>query len=222
MADDFTMRLIHVYGQVIDCLKWSIDNKHLDCVDNLRPVVQGMASILADMVDRQEENLKRRGKMELSRNVGLGARPTSCNGRVMEEDYSMAKAEPELLLNKSEVDRTFSFNKIQWSQEASQMITPGWTVRVCDHESGAQVIGFDPSTDVGLSVQPYFQNDTRLPDMVIIANYFPLGMLPPITNKLRNEMQSLAQKEIGEAYSVILGHEVINKLEIFEFSITEL
>ena len=108
MADDFTMRLIHVYGQVIDCLKWSIDNKHLDCVGNLRPVVQSMASIMADMIDRQEEDLKRRGKMELSRNVGLGARPTSCNGRVMEEDYSMAKAEPELLLNKSEVDRTFS------------------------------------------------------------------------------------------------------------------
>ena len=54
----------------------------------------------------------------------------------MEEDYGMAKAEPELLLNKSEVDRTFSFNKTQWSQEASQMIAPGWTLRVCGHESG--------------------------------------------------------------------------------------
>ena len=132
----------------------------------------------------------------------------------MEEDHNMAKAEPELLLNKSEVDRTFSFNKTQWSQEASQMRAPGWSLRVCDHESGAQVVGFDPSTHVGISVQPYFRNDIRLPEMVIIANYFPLGMLPPITNKLRNQMQSLAQKEIGEAYSVILGHEVINKLEI--------
>ena len=76
-----------------------------------------------------------------------------------------------------------------------------------------------------VSVSPfslYFRDNTRLPDMVIIANFFPLGMLPPITNHFKNEIQSLAQKEIGKAYSVILRHGIINKLEIFEFLITEI
>ena len=65
MADDFIMRLINVNGQVIECLKWAIENKHRDCVGNLRPVVQGIASILVDMVDRKDENFTRREKIKL-------------------------------------------------------------------------------------------------------------------------------------------------------------
>jgi hypothetical protein len=90
------------------------------------------------------------------------------------------------------------------------MIVPGWTFHVFEHYFGAQVIGFNVSTSVGLSVQPYFQDDLRKPDMVIIAHYFPLGMLPPISDNLQNRLQSLAQQEIGWAYSLILRHGILN------------
>lgn len=134
----------------------------------------------------------------------------------------MTNPQLEVLLNKSEIDRTFSFNRIQWSEAASEMIAPGWRLRICENESGAQVVGFDPSTNVGLSVKPYFRDDTHIPDMVIIANYFPLGMLPPISKNLHREMQAVAQRDIGHAYSVILKHGIINQLEMFEYVITEL
>ena len=79
------------------------------------------------------------------------------------------------------------------------MIEPGWSLRFAEHATGTEIIGLDPSKRIGLSIQPFFAKETSLPIMVIIANYLPLGMIPPITHKLRNQMQSLAQKEIGEA-----------------------
>jgi hypothetical protein len=65
MADDFIARLLRANGQLIECLTWSIANKQLDCAANLQPVAQAFAAILADMVDRQEQNLTYRGKMKL-------------------------------------------------------------------------------------------------------------------------------------------------------------
>jgi formate dehydrogenase maturation protein FdhE len=58
-------RLIAVNGQVIDCLKWSIHNKELECEKKLQPVVEGIASILVDMIEREEENFTRRGRIRL-------------------------------------------------------------------------------------------------------------------------------------------------------------
>jgi hypothetical protein len=128
----------------------------------------------------------------------------------------------EMLLNKADVDRVFSFNKAQWTQAAPQMIAPGWNVRVYEHESGAQIIGYDPSTGVGLSVMPTFRDETSLPDMVIVGNYLPIGTLPPTTDETRHEMELIAQKEIGAAYSLRLNHVIKDNLEVFEFLITEL
>ena len=55
MADDFIVRLIRANGQLIDCLKWSINNKQLDCAANLQSITQAFAAMLGDMIDRQNE-----------------------------------------------------------------------------------------------------------------------------------------------------------------------
>ena len=65
MADDFIVRLIRANGQLIECLKRSIDNKQLDCAANLQPKAKAFAAMLGEMVDRQEENLTRRGRILL-------------------------------------------------------------------------------------------------------------------------------------------------------------
>jgi hypothetical protein len=102
------------------------------------------------------------------------------------------------------------------------MTNPGWILRVCEHESGAQVIGCDPSTGAGIIVRPKFRDTTSPPDTVIVGNFFPSGMLPPIPTQLKSEIPSLAQTDIGKAYSVALIHKMTDKLELFEFVITEL
>ena len=76
MADDFTMRLISAHGQLIDCLKWSINNKQLDCAANLQPIMQAFAGMLTDMINKQDENITRRGKMKLVKNSASGGAVT--------------------------------------------------------------------------------------------------------------------------------------------------
>ena len=65
MADDFIIRLININGQVIECLKWAIHNQQHECEANLRPVVEGIASVLVDMIERHDENLTRRENIKL-------------------------------------------------------------------------------------------------------------------------------------------------------------
>ena len=134
----------------------------------------------------------------------------------------MANKQPDILLNKADVDRVFSFNKTQWAEIAPQMIAPGWKMRSYAHESGTQIIGYDPSTGIGLSVQPFFKTETSLPDMVVVGNYFPLGMFPALTEELKLEIELVAQKEIGEAYSLRLIHRLTDNIEMFDFIISEL
>ena len=65
MTYDSIRRLINVNGQVIECLKWAIHNKQLECEEKLQPVVEGIASVLVDMIEREEENFTRRGRIRL-------------------------------------------------------------------------------------------------------------------------------------------------------------
>jgi hypothetical protein len=134
----------------------------------------------------------------------------------------MANAKPELLLSKVDVDRVFSVNPAQWQEFAPQMVTPGWDVRYVPHDSSFQIICFDPSTRIGLSVKPYFKDAKSLPNMVILGNYFPLGTIPPITEELKKGLESIVQKNIGAAYSVHLNHQCNNNTDMFEFVITKL
>jgi hypothetical protein len=65
MSEDFIIRLINVNAQVIECLKWAIHNKEPECEANLRPVVEGIASVLVDMIEKNNENLTRRENIKL-------------------------------------------------------------------------------------------------------------------------------------------------------------
>ena len=134
----------------------------------------------------------------------------------------MANNRPELLLNKADVDRTFSFHKSQWTEIAPQMIEPGWALRFAEHPTGTQVIGMDRSTGIALSIKPFFATETDLPIMVVIGNYFPLGMFPSLTNKAKSVMELMAQNELGKWYVVKLVHRNTDLFEMFEFEISEL
>jgi hypothetical protein len=125
-------------------------------------------------------------------------------------------------LDKAEVDRVFSYNKTQWTEAASLMAAPGWTHRITEHQTGVQVIAFNPSTGCGISIQPLFNDDRRPPQMVIVGSYVPVGMMPPVTEELKAGIKAQAQEEIGPAYSLEMNHQTFQNMERFEFLITEL
>ena len=128
----------------------------------------------------------------------------------------------EKLLEKAEVDRAFSYNKAQWTEAASLMAPPGWTLQTYDRETGLQIIAFNSSTGCAISIQPFFTNEKWPPDLVIVGTYLPIGMMPPITAELKAHIKAGAQEEIGPAYSLTLNHRTAENMDMFEFQITEL
>ena len=79
MADDFIDRLICAYGQLTDCIEWAIDNKKPDFAANLCPVALILSGILTQMIDRDDEILRRRGKMKLVKKTNTGVALTTPN-----------------------------------------------------------------------------------------------------------------------------------------------
>ena len=70
MADDFIMRLSQANAELVRHLAWSIENKQFDCVADVYPIALDLASILTDMINKQDEILTRRGKLKLVKKVG--------------------------------------------------------------------------------------------------------------------------------------------------------
>ena len=58
--------------------------------------------------------------------------------------------------------------------------------------------------------------------MLIVGNYFPLNSVPPMTEKMKWEIETAVQENIGPAYSLKFIHSVSEELEIYEFIINEL
>jgi hypothetical protein len=109
---------------------------------------------------------------------------------------------PEKLLSKEDADRVFGFTKPEWDAAAPTFIVPGWDIRFAKQDTGVHVIGFDPSTGFGFSLQPLYENDTGPPRMIIIGNYFPSGQFPPITPELKSDMETVANNALAPAYKV--------------------
>ncbi|MGZ9260778.1 MAG: hypothetical protein ACXW6V_14980 [Candidatus Binatia bacterium] len=128
----------------------------------------------------------------------------------------------EKLLVKSDVLLMFRVTKLEWAKAASGLAAPGWSIRYAAHDTGAEVIGVSPYTGAGLSIRPFFVNETTTPESIVIVNVLPPGTSTPMTASGRKEMESLAQQELGPAYSVTLKHKINANLQmVIEFWITK-
>jgi len=123
----------------------------------------------------------------------------------------------EKIISKKDADYVFSLTKPQWETVSRQFFAPGWTTKSAKFDSGSLIIGFDPSTGKGLSIQPLYQNDRDPPAMVILGNYFPLDALPPMTDELKKDMEASAQKDLGSGYLVRLTYTKMEGIQLIEF-----
>ena len=88
------------------------------------------------------------------------------------------------------------------------------------HETGSQVAAYDPSTGVGHSIQPIFENENVAPTMVIVGNYFPVAILPAITGELLRDMETATQNDLGPSYNVRLAHNTTQQMEMIDMLVT--
>jgi hypothetical protein len=126
----------------------------------------------------------------------------------------------ETIISKTDADHVFGLTRPEWERESKTFIAPGWTVRSAKHETGSQIIGLDPSTGIGLSIQPLYKDDHNPPDLVIVGNYFPIGTLPPMTETLKKDMEVAAQKDLSLTYSVRLNYTKMENIEAIELILT--
>jgi hypothetical protein len=127
----------------------------------------------------------------------------------------------ETIISKKDADHVFSLTRPEWEKQSERFFAPGWTVRSAKHKTGSQIIGFDPSTGIGLSIQPLYQNDHNPPDLVIVGNYFSIGALPPMTDELKKGMEGAAKKDLGPTYSVRLNYTKMENIEAIELILTK-
>ncbi len=129
----------------------------------------------------------------------------------------------EKLLTKKQADDVFSFTKSQWeSRAAGRSFVPiDWHIRFSRHDTGLQIIGYEPLTGFGFSVQPLYANDTDPPTMVIIRNYFLPRKLPPMTQQLQKDIEAAAQRSLGPTYKVKLECGRIENFDSLEFTLTK-
>jgi hypothetical protein len=84
------------------------------------------------------------------------------------------------------------------------VVAADWIVEFNDEPSGRQVIAFDPSSRIGLSIQPYFRDEKSPPERVRIQNYYPAGTLGSLSEEVRESMQAITEEGLGGAYHVSL------------------
>ncbi len=125
------------------------------------------------------------------------------------------------IISKRDTDYVFSLTRPVWEQQSKTFFPRSWLVRSTKHDTGTQIIGFDPSNGIGLSIRPLYQNDYDPPDTLVVDHYFPVGSLPPMTDELKNEMEGAAQKDLGSTYSVRLNYTKTEKLEAIELIVTK-
>ena len=77
----------------------------------------------------------------------------------------------EKLLVKSDILLMFRVTKPEWAEASSSLMAPGWLIRFAAHDTGAEVIAVSPYTGAGLSIRPFFVNETTTPESIIIATF---------------------------------------------------
>jgi hypothetical protein len=140
----------------------------------------------------------------------------------MYKNSEMTNGSGERLPTKQEVDRLFSLTKAEWQAEAGKFFPSGYMIQHGKHETGLQVIGYDPATGFGFSIQPLYDNDVDPPFMVIIGNYFPAGQLSALTDELKSDMIQQAEKHLEGAYTVQVGQPPnMNDMQGIEFVLSK-
>lgn len=125
------------------------------------------------------------------------------------------------IISKRDTDYVFSLTRPVWEEQSKKFFPGGWMVRSTKHDTGTQIIGFDPSNGIGLSIRPVYQNDYDPPDTLVVDHYFPVGTLKPMTDELKNDMERAAQKDLGSTYSVRLNYAKTETLEAIQLIVTK-
>ncbi len=111
----------------------------------------------------------------------------------------------ESIISKPDADNIFSMSKTEWNSYASNMEMPGWKVQLLKGSDGIFTVGaVNQSNGIGLSIQTIYMKSTSNPSNLIVTSLYPAGTFPEPDETVKKEIESEAQKDLGEGYKVFL------------------
>ncbi len=127
----------------------------------------------------------------------------------------------ESIIYKVDVDRIFSMRKAEWEAYAPRIADPKWKVRLKQVDTGTGVMVLDPSTGMGLSIQPLYIDDKSPPMMLVVGSFYPVGRVPANLAASQKEVEQEAQRDLGHLYAVSARYVKMSpSLEGIELSVT--
>jgi hypothetical protein len=131
-----------------------------------------------------------------------------------------AQAQVKTIISKQDADKMFGMNRSAWESYAKRMTHPlGWRTRLLPQDTGTGFAAFDPTTGMGLSVQPLFENETGPPGMIVVGSWYPVGRLR-LTPALAADTERAAQRDLGPGYSVSASSVKLPGLEGIELMVS--
>ena len=108
----------------------------------------------------------------------------------------------DTLISKAEVERLFAMRRSEWDAYAPRLADPKWKIRLSESSTGVGVMAFDPSTGLGMSVQPLYTDETGPPMMLVVGTFYPAGKPPASLSASRKELERKARRDLGSRYLV--------------------
>lgn len=118
------------------------------------------------------------------------------------------------ILSNVDIYKIWGLNLNEWKEYAQAMIHPdGWKTQFFPQDSGTVVMFFDNNSSMGLSVRPYYRDNSSPPFKLIVGSYYPKGTLPEFTDKFKKNLESNEAADLGPNYSVKATYTVLRLIE---------
>jgi len=109
----------------------------------------------------------------------------------------------ETIISKKDADHIFSLKKSEWEVYKNRYVFPeGWEVRFNEINTGTGIIAYDNVNNMGLSVQPLYEDDNSFPDLVIVGSYYEKGRFDFFNQEFISDVKKEAEKDLGSKYVV--------------------
>lgn len=108
----------------------------------------------------------------------------------------------EKIVSKANVELIFSMKKAEWEAYAPRIADPKWKIKLKRVDTGIGVMAFDPTTGMGMSIQPLYIDGNSPPEILVVGSFYPKNKLPPNLPDLRADIEKEAQRDLGYHYAV--------------------
>ncbi len=126
------------------------------------------------------------------------------------------------IVTREEADHIFNLARPQWEAYAQRVHPPPrWAIEVKPLDTGSRLEAVARLRGIVISMQPFYDNASDPPGMLIVGSAYPRGTHPELTEKRRRDLEAEVAAELGVKYSVLISFKQTGLVEGFDIILTE-